>query len=191
MSSLFPIEYVYPPGFSYYPDFLSDDEEFTFIEAIKKVELHSLVFQGFVAKRRTASFGYDYNFDRRTIAKGKPIPPDFIPLVERVANKLLIAPEKFAELLLTEYPIGSVINWHRDAPPFDIIAGISLNADCIFRLRPHDKTKQSRSSIISLLVQRRSLYVIKGEARSDWQHSISPVKQVRYSITLRTLTQRP
>jgi alkylated DNA repair dioxygenase AlkB len=190
MSSLFPLEDVYPPGFSYYPDFLAHDEETTFIEAIKKVELHNLVFQGFEAKRRTASFGYDYNFDRRSITKGKLIPPDFIPLVEKVANKLLIEPEKFAELLLTEYPIDSVINWHRDAPPFDIIAGISLNADCTFRLRPHDKAKHSRSSIISFPVHRRSFYVIKDEARSSWQHSISPVKQLRYSITLRTLTLR-
>lgn len=189
-NSLFPIEYVYPPGFSYYPDFLGNDEETAFIEAIKKVDLHNLVFQGFEAKRKIASFGYDYNFDRRTIAKGQLIPVDFLPLIEKVANKLLIRPEEFAELLLTEYPVGSVINWHRDAPPFDIIAGISLNADCIFRLRPHDKAKQSRASTISFPVLRRSLYVIKEEARSDWQHSIAPVKQLRYSITLRTLNKK-
>jgi alkylated DNA repair dioxygenase AlkB len=82
-----------------------------------------------------------------------------------------------------------VINWHRDAPPFDIIAGISLLSDCIFRLRPHDKTKYKRSAIISFPVNQRSLYIIQGAARKDWQHSIAPVKQLRYSITLRTLKQ--
>jgi hypothetical protein len=28
---------------------------------------------------------------------------------------------------------------------------------------------------------------MKDSARNDWQHSISPVKSLRYSITLRTL----
>ncbi|MBX9850590.1 MAG: alpha-ketoglutarate-dependent dioxygenase AlkB [Cytophagaceae bacterium] len=90
-------------------------------------------------------------------------------------------------MLVTEYPTGSVINWHRDAPPFDLIAGISLLSDCKFRLRPHDKSKQCRTSIISFPVKRRSLYIMQGPARTDWQHSIAPVKETRYSITLRTL----
>lgn len=91
---------------------------------------------------------------------------------------------------MTEYSPGTVINWHRDAPPFDLIAGISIRGDCKFRLRPHDKTKQTRSSVISLPVNRRSLYIIQGPARSEWQHSIAPVKQTRYSITLRTLKKK-
>jgi len=135
------------------------------------------------------SFGYDYNFDKRTISKGKEIPMAFTALIEKVSHKLSINSNDFAELLVTEYPVGSVINWHRDAPPFDIIVGISVLSDCIFRLRPHDKTKQNRKSIISLPVKRRSLYVMKGPSRSEWQHSISPVKEVRYSITLRTLRE--
>jgi len=89
-------------------------------------------------------------------------------------------------MLITEYPPGTVINWHRDVPQFDLIAGISLLADCTFRLRPYNKTKQTRSSVISFPVQRRSLYIIHGNARWNWQHSIMPVKQTRYSITLRT-----
>ena len=80
-----------------------------------------------------------------------------------------------------------MINWHRDAPPFGLIAGISLRSDCTFKLRPYDKTKQGRSSTRSLLVERRSLYVMQGEVRSEWEHSTAPVKDIRYSITLRTL----
>jgi alkylated DNA repair dioxygenase AlkB len=95
----------------------------------------------------------------------------------------------FAELLVTEYP--SVINWHRDAPPFDIIVGISLLTDCTFRFRPHDKARQARKAILAVPLQRRSLYVIQAEARSNWQHSILPVTRLRYSITLRTLRKIP
>lgn len=187
MDTLFPLAPIYPPGFSYYPDFLSLSEEENVLKEISKVQLQTFLFQGYEAKRRVASFGYDYSFDKRTISKGTEIPSTFHWLIEKAAFHIEIPRGSFQELLITEYPVGSVINWHRDAPPFDVIVGISLLSDCTFRLRPHDKTKQSRSSIIALPVRRRSLYVIQGVARTEWQHSTAPVKSVRYSITLRTL----
>jgi alkylated DNA repair dioxygenase AlkB len=187
MNTLFPDEPVYPEGFRYFPEFLSEAEEKALCAQISGIQLHTFNFQGFEAKRKVASFGYDYSFDKRSLSKGKEIPDTFHSLIAKVSVKLDIPEADFAELLVTEYPEGAVINWHRDAPPFDLIAGISLNADCIFKLRPHDKAKQGRSSVISLPVKKRSLYVIQGVARTDWQHSIAPVKKVRYSVTLRTL----
>ncbi|MDB5230945.1 MAG: 2OG-Fe(II) oxygenase [Chitinophagaceae bacterium] len=187
MNTLFPADPVFPPGFVYSPDFITELEEAELNKAITNIELHNLNFQGFTALRKVQSFGYDYSFDKRSLTKGKDIPPAFNFLIERVAKKISVPIHEFAELLITEYPAGSVINWHRDAPPFDLIAGISLQSDCIFRLRPHDKAKQSRRSIISFPVTRRSLYIMQGESRSEWEHSIAPVKEIRYSVTLRTL----
>jgi alkylated DNA repair dioxygenase AlkB len=187
MDILFPAELKLPEGFFYQPDFLTEKEERDLLHEISGIRLHTFLFQGFEAKRKVKSFGYDYSFDKKSLSEGESIPSVFHPIIKKVADLLSLATSDFAELLLTEYPIGSVINWHRDAPPFELIAGISLRSDCTFRLRPQEKAKQSRSSIISFPVKRRSLYVMQGPARSDWQHSISPVKQVRYSITLRTL----
>lgn len=187
MSTLFPVERKYPEGFEYYPGFLTVKEEEGLLQEIKKVNLHKFIFQGYEAKRKVASFGYDYNFNTRKLREGKPVPLIFKPLINKVTAFLSLPDEAFAELLITEYPVGAVINWHRDAPPFDVIAGISLLSDCRFRLRPQDKKKQSRSAVISFPVERRSLYVIKGPARKDWQHSIAAVKDIRYSITLRTI----
>jgi alkylated DNA repair dioxygenase AlkB len=187
MNTLFAVEPVYPEGFAYTPDFLTEAEELQLKEEIVKVELAQFNFQGFKANRKVASFGYDYSFDDGKLTKGKDIPLTLNFIVDKVSAKLSLQKEQFAELLITEYPPGSVINWHRDAPPFDIIVGISLMADCTFRLRPQDKAKQGRAAVISIPVLRRSLYVIKGPARTHWQHSISPVKHTRYSITLRTL----
>lgn len=187
INTLFSLHPVFPEGFSYYPDFLSTQEEQQLLQEISAISVHPFYFQGFLAKRRVASFGYDYNFDKRSLTKGLEIPPVFSPLLERAAMSAGIDKDDFAELLVTEYPPGSVINWHRDAFPFDLIAGISLLSDCTFRLRPHDETKQNRKSIVSFPVTRRSLYIIKGPARSEWQHSIAPVKSQRCSITLRTL----
>ena len=188
MLSLFPDNHPKKPeGFTYVPDFLTLDDERTLHDQITKIPLHTFIFQGYEAKRRVASFGYDYSFDSRKLSKGASMPPAFDHLIARVASLLSIETKAFAELLITEYPVGSVINWHRDAPPFDVIVGISLMSDCIFKFRPHAKAEQTRQSIISYEVARRSLYVIRDAARTDWQHSIAPVKHTRYSITLRTL----
>jgi alkylated DNA repair dioxygenase AlkB len=190
MESLFPVDPVLPDGFEYFPEYLTPDEEAMLIQAIAQHELHAFMFQGYEAKRKVASFGYDYNFTNRSLTKGKDIPEIFQPLLNRIARQLSIESKYFSELLLTEYPPGAVINWHRDAFPFEVIAGISLLSDCKFRLRPHDKSKQTRRSIISIPVRRRSLYIIQGAARSEWEHSIAPVSTTRYSITLRTLYRK-
>ncbi|HEX8335062.1 MAG TPA: alpha-ketoglutarate-dependent dioxygenase AlkB [Segetibacter sp.] len=187
MNTLFPIESIYPSGYSYLDNFITREEENILLEEISKTELHEFVFKGFTANRKVASFGYDYSFENGSLNKGKEIPSAFNFLIEKVSAHLQIQSSEFAELLVIEYPEKCVMNWHRDAPPFGIIAGISLLSDCVFRLRPQEKIKQTRTSVISIPVKRRSLYVMQGESRSEWQHSVSPVKQKRYSITLRTL----
>lgn len=187
MDTLFPITPKFPPGFIYIPDFITKEEEEYLLDIIKGIPLHRMKFQGFEANRLVASFGYDYHFEQRTLTAGKAIPEEFLPIVEQVARQVAIPSADIAELLVTAYPLGSVINWHRDAPPFETIVGLSLLSDCTFRLRPHDKAKQNRSAILSFPVKRRSLYIMQGASREEWQHSISPVKQQRYSITFRNI----
>lgn len=187
MQTLFDIAPELPEGFQYYPDFLSAEEEQYLLMQVKRFPLANMRFQGFEARRRTASFGYDYHFDTRRLSPGKAIPPEFHSLIARVAEKLHMAHDRFAELLITEYAPGTVINWHRDAPPFGLIAGISLGAACRFRLRPYGEAKRKRSSMKTLDVAPRSLYLLSGEVRDYWEHSIAPVKATRYSMTLRSL----
>jgi alkylated DNA repair dioxygenase AlkB len=189
LTELFPISLKLPDGFSYREDFLSIEEEQRLLKVIDEIDLRPMMFQGFEAKRQVASFGYDYSFDNRRLSKGKEIPPALDWLVAKVASHLSIPTAAIAEVLITRYPVGSVINWHRDAPPFDVIAGVSLLSDCTFKLRPHEKAKQTRKATVSLRVAPRSLYVMTGESREAWQHSTAPVSEIRYSITLRTLRQ--
>ena len=190
MLTLFDELPVLPEGFSYYPEFIDPDEEQLLIAAIQQIELHEMVFHQYTAKRKVASFGYDYDFSSRQLTRGNEIPETFHWVVDRVAKQVLINRDQIAELLVTEYPVDAVINWHRDAPPFEIIAGLSLSADCTFKLRPYDKSSRTKRSVISLPVRRRSLYIMQGPARNDWENSTAPVTNVRYSITLRTLKNR-
>jgi alkylated DNA repair dioxygenase AlkB len=174
----------------YMNDFLSESEERSLYHVIQSLQLHTFTFQGHEAKRKVASFGYHYSFEHKALTVGESIPPGFHPLIAKVASAVSIHQDFFAELLVTEYPIGSVINWHRDAMPFGVIAGVSLLSDCIFKLRPFDEQKRTRKATIKLELKRRSLYLMSGPSRYDWQHAIAPVKSIRYSITLRTLKHR-
>ena len=47
-----------------------------------------------------------------------------------------------------------------------------------------------RFSRANLEVAPRSAYLLSGEARHDWEHSITPGEQLRFSITFRTLSDK-
>ncbi len=187
MNTLFDISPPTPPGFAYHPEFINPNEEKHLLHIIQDLDLQTMKFHEYEAKRKVISFGRGWSFTDQKLKEGNRIPPSFDFLVNRIADKLGIEKEQITQFLITEYPAGSVINWHRDAPPFAIIAGVSLLADCSFKLRPHDKNKQTRKATISYPVKRRSLYTMQGEAKTEWQHSTAPLDKVRYSLTFRTL----
>lgn len=187
MHTLFDIGPELPPGFSYHPGFITPEEEEKLLDIIRQLDLQNMKFHKYEAKRKVISFGKGWSFTEQRLKEATAIPVQLDFLMEKITKHLAIPKLLIAQVLITEYPVGSVINWHRDAPPFDIIAGISLLADCTFKLRPHDKEKQTRAATVSLTVQRRSMYIIRGAAKSEWQHSTAPVKHLRYSLTFRTL----
>ena len=187
MNTLFDIAPILPEGFNYYRNFITEAEEQMLLSSIAEIDLAAMQFHEYEAKRRVASFGQGWSFTEQRLKQGAAIPGTFHFLVERVASHLNITKESIGQFLITEYPVVAVINWHRDAPPFETIAGVSLLSDCIFKLRPHEKQQQTRSATISLPVERRSLYTMTGNAKTAWQHSTAPVKKVRYSLTFRTL----
>jgi len=61
------------------------------------------------------------------LSRGREIPQGFDYLIQKIGNHIKIQGNAFPEILITEYPVGSVINWHRDAPPFDIITSVGLH----------------------------------------------------------------
>jgi alkylated DNA repair protein (DNA oxidative demethylase) len=181
MAVVFP---VMLSGFVLQHDFLSVDEEAALIEFIRTLHWGEVRMHGVTAKRRVSQFGYHYSFDSYKLTPAREIPPELLPIRERAARLAGVEPEQFAEALATEYPPGAGIGWHRDAPPFGIVAGISLGAVCRMGFQ---KGKGADRQTTSVELPPRSIYLVTGEARKDWQHTIPAVKSLRYSITFRTL----
>jgi alkylated DNA repair dioxygenase AlkB len=111
-----------------------------------------------------------------------------LSILDRAASLAGLEPAEFTEALLTEYPPGAQIGWHRDAPPFgpDVI-GVSLGAPCRMRFRRGQERGRAATERVSVVLEPRSVYVLSGPARAEWQHSIPPVEATRYSITFRSV----
>lgn len=146
---------------------------------------------GVVAKRRTVQFGRHYGFETFKLTEAPPIPDYLLPLRARLGGFAGCTPEQFEEVLVTEYLAGAQIGWHRDAPPFDVVVGVSLLGDCTMKFRPWPVVQAaapaSRTKPLQQLLAGRSVYILRGGVRTRWQHHIPPTKTLRYSITFRTL----
>jgi alkylated DNA repair dioxygenase AlkB len=178
-----------PDGLRYVPAFISPEEEQALLARIAQVPFREVKMRGQVARRRTAHYGWDYGYESWEISPTTPVPAWLLPLRERAAALINADPRALGEVLISEYPPGAGIGWHRDAPMFGpAVIGVSLRAPCRMRLQ-RGRGEERRTAAIML--EPRSAYVLSGEARSAWQHSIPDTKELRYSITFRTLRDEP
>lgn len=173
-----------PEGLAYRPDLIAPDEERALAAAIAALPLKPFEFQGFLGKRRVVSFGWRYVFDGSGLQPAEPIPRFLLPLRAEAARFAGLPAAAFEHVLLTEYAPGAAIGWHRDRSVFGDVVGISLLAPARLRFRRKLAGKWER---FALPAEPRSAYLLRGAARSEWEHSIPEVEALRYSITFRTL----
>jgi len=173
-----------PDGFRYQPNLLSPADEAGLLLRVRELALQAFRFHGFTGKRRTASFGWQYDFASERLREAGEI-PEFLREARLAAAQFAgLAADDLPHVLVTEYPPGAGIGWHRDKAVFDIVVGISLLSPCWFRFRRKGAGIWQRAR---LLTEPRSAYVLRGPARTDWEHSIPPVDTLRYSITFRSV----
>ena len=183
-----------PDGFVYRADFVSATEEEQLAAAIQQLAFEEIRMHGVVAKRRTVQFGHRYGFENFKLTEAPPVPEWLLPLRDRVGAFAGCASERLEEVLVTEYSAGAQIGWHRDAPPFDVVVGVSLLGVCTMKFRPWPVVSglsrvERRAQTPSQVLAPRSVYILQGAARTAWQHHIPATKTLRYSITFRTLRQ--
>jgi len=179
-----------PDGFTYHENFCSEAEERELIGEIQKIELTPFKYYQFTGKRRTASFGWQYEFGGKDITPAPEFPPFVLLLRDRAARRFNMEANRLVQATLIEYPPGAPIGWHRDIPQFGVVVGISLGSSCRMRLRKSDRRRLKKAAgdeLLSIELKPRSIYLMSGAAREIWQHSIPPVKDLRYSIVMRTL----
>lgn len=182
-----------PDGFRYLPDFVTTDEEAQLAVDIGTVQFADFEMRGVIARRRVAFFGRTYS---RTEPSAAPIPAFLLPLRDRLAAWAGVEPGEFAMALINEYRAGAPIGWHRDAPQYGIVAGLSLLSSCRMRFRPYLPPREAsppadrrsrRGATHEIELEPRSAYLMTGDSRYRYEHHIPSVRALRYSVTFRSV----
>ncbi len=177
-------------GLRYDNDFLSRGEEAELLRIVQGLPLKEMRYKEYTARRRGIGFGGSYDFDTHRLKPGAPLPDVLHPLRDKAAAWAGIAPGDLTHALIAEYRPGTPLGWHRDVPDFEDIVGVSLQGDAVMQFRPYvPGASASRPRALEFLIEPRSIYVLHGPARWEWQHAIAPTEALRYSITLRTRRQ--
>lgn len=141
----------------------------------------------YTARRRIVTYGGRYDFGSRSLVAAEPIPEFLHELLRGAAAWAELRAEQVTHALLNEYRPGTPLGWHRDAPQFEAVIGVSLGGCARVRLRPYPAARGRSADTVALDLEPRSIYTMQGPARWDWQHCVSPTKALRYSITFRSL----
>lgn len=183
------LEVEVPSGFRYRNEFITAEEEARLVTGIAGVEFSTFEMRGVIARRRVAFFGRSYDAGGAATA---PMPSFLLPLRQAIAGWAGVDPDAFAMALINEYRPGAPIGWHRDAPQYDMIAGVSLLSSARMKLRPYVRPEPGTSgarrvATHEIVLEPRSAYLMAGASRSEYEHHIPAVNALRYSITFRTL----
>jgi alkylated DNA repair dioxygenase AlkB len=180
-----------PDGFTYRSELLTLQEEAGLLDRLSRVAFKDFEMRGRIARRRVAFFGRSYD---KTASPPPPLPDFLLDVRARVAEWSGIAADSFVMALVNEYSPGAPIGWHRDAPQYAEVAGVSLGSVCRMRFRPYAAPDRRtgdhpprRRATHERILEPRSLYLMQGAARWQYEHSIPPVQGLRYSLTFRTL----
>jgi alkylated DNA repair dioxygenase AlkB len=172
-------------GLVYVEEFVTPDEERGLLDSVEGLEFSAVVMRGQASRRGVRHFGLDYDYTDRALVPADPLPEPLEWLRDRVATLIECEAEDLAQILVSRYPSGAGIGWHRDAPMFGSkIAGVSLGTPSRMRFQ---RTLTGERETHAVELAPRSAYVLSGPARWSWQHSIPAQKELRYSLTFRTL----
>ena len=173
-----------PEGMVHRPELIGRDEEAELAAHMAELPFAPFQFHGFEGSRRTVSYGWHYAFDGSGLHEAAPIPGWVRPLRDKAAAVAGLPAGALEHVLMIEYAPGAGIGWHRDRPDFGDVIGVSLLAPARLRFRRRTEIGWERKNLIA---EPRSAYLLRGPARSEWEHSIPPMEALRYSITFRTL----
>ncbi len=206
-TQLFGTADVLPDGLHFEPEFITPALESALLAVVQGLPLREARYKTYTARRRVYAWGSRFDFDTyalRERAIGE-LPEPLALLRERLAAWAGVAPEDFVHVMVSEYRPGTPLGWHRDAPDYELIVGVSLGGPARLRFRPwpHAPRRDDMSAAaasrgtgapargdaerVVLDLAPRSAYRMQGTARWGWQHSVPPVPALRHSVTMRTV----
>jgi alkylated DNA repair dioxygenase AlkB len=159
-----------PEGLRWQEGLISEEEERALVARMRELPFKPFEFQGFLGKRRTVSFGWNYKFDGTGLADADAVPEWLLPLRAKAAAFAGVEAGALEHVLVIEYDVGAGLGWHRDRPEFGDVVGVSLLSQAPLRFRRKRGEGWER---FSLPAPPRSVYLLRGAARTEWEHSLT------------------
>ncbi|MEB3182298.1 MAG: alpha-ketoglutarate-dependent dioxygenase AlkB [Nostocaceae cyanobacterium] len=161
----------------YVPDFITPAEHHGLLEQIDRQPWLTIL------KRRVQHYGYMYSYKRRTVDTSMHLGE--LPVwADEIARRLY--KERFIkalpdQVIVNEYQPGQGIAKHIDCLSCftDTIISLSLGSTCVM-----DFIHQTKGVKKSILLEPRSLTILRDEARYEWLHGIATRKSDRYQDQL-------
>jgi len=156
-------------GLLYIPEYITKEEHASFWQAVNAENwLGDL-------KRRVQHYGYKYDYKARFIdytMKIGDLPEWVMPLAKKLHKEeyMPVIPD---QLIVNEYNQGQGIASHVDCEPCfgDTIISLSLGSTCVM-----DFINKETKEKVEVLLEPRSLVVLKDDARYLWTHGITGKK---------------
>ena len=161
------------PGLYYKPDILDYGLAADVLEYLDSEPAKWVPVANTHTSRLVQQYGWNYEYGRRgVVSEAAPIPPALYPLLDilRETCNDLGLPGEFNQSIVNNYYPGQGISPHIDHPSFGPVIGcFTLCGSCgvIFEKNWEAKT---------LRVEPLSLYIMSGDARNYWTHSMPAVK---------------
>ncbi|KAI8975559.1 hypothetical protein BDF20DRAFT_879316 [Mycotypha africana] len=160
------------PGLYLIEDAVSLEEETYLLDETNKREWSGLgIGPTPELKRRTQQYGHLFSYRYRKVIEEYGPLPDFSEFfVQRIMENGWM-PHKPNHLLINEYNLGQGIMPHVDAPALfgSNILSLSLLSDCIMKFT----SMENESIFFDVILPRRSLAIMTGDARYKFKHGIS------------------
>jgi alkylated DNA repair dioxygenase AlkB len=172
-----------PEGLVYRPTEITPGEERGLVRKFETLPFKPFEFHGYLGNRRIVSYGWHYDYAGGALKESAPVPEFLLQLRQRAGALAGRNAGDFRQAMVTEYAPGVGIGWHRDKPMFEDIVGFSFLSACTLRFRRKQGSGWERRS---LAAEPRSVYLLRGPARREWEHSIPAMKSLRYSVTFRS-----
>jgi alkylated DNA repair dioxygenase AlkB len=177
-----PSEATPPEGFILVHDAISPDHVAAYISSIGMLPFSVVRMRGRTLRRRVASFGVGFGTNFQRLAAAPELPPTLRSLRACAAQVFGLQAQEFNQALVQIYPPGATIGWHRDAAAFGpSIIGVSFGGPAILRFR-----HPARPATVAIGIPAASIYLVRGTSRTEWEHSIAPVREERLSVTFRS-----
>ena len=155
------------PGLFLVENFITNDEEKNIVKEIDS----NWSNENYGLKRRVQHYGWKYDYRSRRVNSDMRI-GGLPPWAKTIANRLVeqeLVEQNPDQLIVNEYKKNQGIGPHIDSKVFaDGIAMVSLLESWEMRFRK----KGSKEKPTNIMLRRRSVAVMTGEARYDWTHAI-------------------